>query len=71
MDPLGAVVKTWRPKGLQGLQGTPGTPRDSRDSKGLQGLQGAPGERRFYIRLARLPLDRSFVLNLNSIFTLY
>ena len=28
-------------------------------------------ERRFYIRLARLLLDRSFVLNLNSIFTLY
>ena len=30
-----------------------------------------PRERRFYIRLARLLLDRSFVLNLNSIFTLY
>ena len=30
-----------------------------------------PRERRFYIRLARLLLDRSFVLNSNSIFIPY
>jgi hypothetical protein len=35
------------------------------------GIQEIQGEQRFYIRPARLPLDRSFVLNFNSIFTPY
>ena len=48
---------------ILGIQG-------SRDLEDLR-IYEIQAKRRFYIRLARLLLDRSFVLNSNSIFTLY